>query len=123
MDSLQFVLNYIYLDVKNFDGSVEICCFWYELGLLVMLVVLGGWGQIIGDLCYVLGNYDSCNFGDYVMVVLLFYNVVNLLVGYDVIENLCVIGWVVNLFDQDYFDVWGYVLQGCIVYVGLQVWW
>ena len=122
-DSVQLALNYTYLDAKNPDGSVEIRRPRHELGLSATLAFLGGRGQITGDLRHVSGNYDSRNFGDYATAALPSYNVVNLSAGYDVTENLRVTGRVVNLFDQDYSDVWGYASQGRTVYAGLQARW
>lgn len=122
-DRLDLALNYTYLDAKNPDGAVEIRRPRHELGLSATLAFLDGRGQVTADLRHVSGNFDSRYFGDYATAELPSYNVVNLSAGYDVTENLRLTGRVVNLFDQDYADVWGYASQGRVAYAGLQARW
>lgn len=75
------------------------------------------------DLRHVSGNYDSQFWGAYSTEHLPTYTTVNLAAGYDLTNNVRLNARVVNLFDKDYSDVWGYASQGRTAYVGLQARW
>ena len=122
-DDLDLALNYTYLDAKNPDGSVEIRRPRHEVGLSATMAFLDGRGQATLDLRHVSGNFDTQFWGAYQTVALPSYNVVNLSAGYDLTPNLRLTGRVVNLFDQDYADVWGYAAQGRTAYAGLTATW
>lgn len=122
-EALLLGLSYTYLDAKNPDGSVEIRRPRHEVGLSATLAVLDGRGTVSADLRHVAGNYDTQFWAFYETKELPSYTVVNLAAGYDVTENLRATARIVNLFDEDYSDVWGYVSQGRTAWVGLQATW
>jgi len=122
-DSLDVALNYTYLDAENPDGSVEVRRPRHELGLSATLAVLEGRGTVTADIRHVSGNWDSQYWGGYETRELPAYTVVNLAAGYDLTRNLRLTGRVVNLFDKEYSDVWGYASQGRTVYAGLTAQW
>ena len=49
--------------------------------------------------------------------------VVNVAAGYDLTDKVRLTGRVVNLFDEDYSDVWGYPARGRTAYLGLAAKW
>ncbi len=122
-DQLRLGLNYTYLDAKNADGSVEIRRPRHELGLRATYEIQDGRGYVTADLRHVAGNYDTQNWGSYLTGEIPSYTVVNLAGGYDVNENLRATARVVNLFDKNYMDTWGYATQGRTAYVGLEAKW
>lgn len=122
-DTLDLGLNYTYLDAKNPDGSVEIRRPRHELGLSATLAFLDRRGSATVDLRHVSGNADTQFWGGYQTRELPSYNVVNVAAGYDLTANLRLTGRVVNLFDHDYADVWGFASQGRTAYVGLAATW
>ncbi|ABL69469.1 TonB-dependent receptor plug domain-containing protein [Paracoccus denitrificans] len=122
-EDLSLALNYTYLDASNPDGSVEIRRPRHELGLSATLAFLQGRGSVTADLRHVSGNYDSQFWGAYSTEHLPTYTTVNLAAGYDLTNNVRLNARVVNLFDKDYSDVWGYASQGRTAYVGLQARW
>lgn len=122
-DALSLGLAYTYLDAKNPDGSVEIRRPRHELGLSATLAVLDGRGSVSADIRHVADNSDTQFWGSYATEKLPDYTTVNLSAGYDLSEQVRVTARVVNLFDQDYSDVWGYATQGRAVYAGLQAQW
>lgn len=85
--------------------------------------MLGGRGSVSADIRHVAGNYDTQFWGAYETAELPSYTVVNLAGGYDLTENLRATARVVNLFDEEYSDVWGYASQDRTVWVGLQAKW
>ena len=87
------------------------------------MAFLDGRGQATLDLRHVSGNFDTQFWGAYQTVALPSYNFVNLSSGYDLTPNLRLTGRVVNLFDQEYADVWGYASQGRTAYAGLTAKW
>ena len=122
-DALSLGLAYTYLDAKNPDGSVEIRRPRHELGLSATLAVLDGRGSVSADIRHVADNSDTQFWGSYATEKLPDYTTVNLSAGYDLSEQVRLTARVVNLFDQDYSDVWGYATQGRAVYAGLQAQW
>lgn len=122
-DDLTLALNYTYLDASNPDGSVEIRRPRHEVGLSATLAFLDGRGSVTADLRHVSGNWDTQSWGASSTERLPAYNIVNLAAGYDLTPNVRLTGRVVNLFDRDYSDVWGYASQDRTAYVGLQAKW
>lgn len=122
-EDLRLALNYTYLDAENPDGSVEIRRPRHELGLSATLAVMQGRGDVTASLRHVSGNYDTQYWGSYPTEELPSYTTVNLAAGYDVTRNVRLTGRVVNLFDKEYSDVWGYASQGRTAYLGLQAKW
>lgn len=122
-DALTLGASYTYLDAENPNGSVEIRRPRHEAGLTATLAVLEGRGQVSGDLRHVSGNVDTQFWGAYETRELPSYIVVNVTAGYDLTPNVRATARVVNLFDRDYSDVWGYASEGRTGYVGLQARW
>ncbi|WP_449044262.1 TonB-dependent receptor plug domain-containing protein [Paracoccus versutus] len=128
-DSLDVALNYTYLDARNPDGSVEVRRPRHELGLSATLAVLEGRSTVTADIRHVSGNWDTQYWTydpasqSYDVGEIPAHTVVNLAAGYDLTENLRVTGRVVNLFDKEYSDVWGYASQGRTLYAGLTAKW
>lgn len=122
-DALRIGLNYTYLDAKNPDGSVEIRRARHELGLRANYDIQGGRGYVTADLRHVAGNYDTQYWGSYPTRELPSYTTINVSGGYDINDNLRATARVVNLFDKDYMDSWGYATQGRTAYVGLEAKW
>ena len=122
-DALRLGVNYTYLDAKNPDGSVEIRRPRHELGLRATYDFLDGRGSVSADLRHVAGNYDTQFWGAYATRELDSYTLANVAGGYDINDSLRATARVVNLFDKDYMDAWGYATQGRTAYVGLEAKW
>ncbi|WBU63988.1 TonB-dependent receptor plug domain-containing protein [Paracoccus aerodenitrificans] len=122
-DALSLGFAYTYLHAKDPDGQVEIRRPRHTLGLTADYRFAEGRGNLSGEVLYVAGNYDSQYFGSYETAELPEYTVVNVAAGYDVTDRVRATGRVVNLFDEDYFDSWGYAMQGRTAYLGLQAKW
>ena len=84
--------------------------------------MLDGRGSLTADLRHVSGNFDTQFWNDQTREMPSF-TVVNLAAGYDLTDNIRLTGRVVNLFDRDYSEVWGYATQGRTAYAGLQARW
>ncbi|MBA4490652.1 TonB-dependent receptor [Paracoccus sp. S1E-3] len=122
-DSLSFGANYTYLHAKNPDGSVETRRPRHQLGLNAAWLFAEGRGSLSGDVIHVAGNYDQQFFGSFATEELPDYTVVNVAAGYDLTDKVRLTGRVVNLFDEDYSDVWGYPARGRTAYLGLAAKW
>ena len=124
-DALDLGLSYTYLDAKNPDGSVETRRPRHELGLRATHAFHDGRGIVTADLRHVRGNYDQQLWEDlpYPIRELPAHTVVNVAGGYDINDNLRATARVVNLFDKDHMDAWGYASQGRTAYVGVEARW
>lgn len=120
---LLVALNYTYLDARNPDGSVETRRPRHELGLSATYAFAQGAGSTTVDFRHVSGNYDTQFWGAYPVREMDAYNVVNVSTSYDLTDNLRLTGRVVNLFDQDHSDVWGFATRGRTAYLGLSAKW
>ena len=69
------------------------------------------------------GTFDTQFWGGFETRELTSYTVVNLAAGYDLTPNVRATARVVNLFDRDYSDVWGFANQGRTGTIGLQARW
>ncbi|MCV6584198.1 MAG: TonB-dependent receptor [Marinibacterium sp.] len=118
-DMLDLALNYTYLDAKNPDGTVEVRRPRHELMLSATQRFLDGRGSVTADLRYVGGNYDTQFFGAFETKQLSDFATVNLSAQYEITPGVKVTGRVVNLFDAEYSDVWGYATRGQTFYAGL----
>lgn len=122
-EDLFVALNYTYLDARDPDGLVEIRRPRHELGLSATYAFMQGRGSATVDFRHVSGNYDDQFFGSFARAELPSYNLVKLSAGYDLTDNVRLTGRVVNVFDEEYSDVWGFASQGRTAYVGLQAKW
>lgn len=119
-DSLDLRLSYTFLDAKNPDGSIEQRRPRHELLLSATQEFMGGRGQITADLLYVADNYDTQYFGSFATEKLPNYVTVDLAAQYALTDTVQLTGRIVNLFDEEYSDVWGYASRGRTAYVGLR---
>ncbi|MBV0892440.1 TonB-dependent receptor [Paracoccus sp. Z118] len=123
-DALTLGLGYTYLDAKEPDGSVEMRRPRHELSMNAALRVLEGRGTISADLRHVRGNYDGQWWvGGAGVSKLDDYTVVNVSGSYDLTEKARIRGRVVNLFDEEYSDVWGYASPGRAAWLGVETRW
>lgn len=120
---LLVALNYTYLDARTSAGAVALRRPRHELGLSATYAFAQGAGSTTVDFRHVSGNYDQQFWGAYPVRELDAYNVVNVATSYDLTDNLRVTGRVVNLFDQDHSDVWGFATRGRTAYLGLSAKW
>ena len=118
-DSLDFRLSYTYIDAENPDGTVEIRRPRHELLLTATQEFLQGRGSVTADVRYVADNYDTQFFGAFETEKLPDYVTVDVAAQYALTDNVKLTGRVVNLFDREYSDVWGYAKRGRTAYVGL----
>lgn len=118
-DQLDLGLSYTYLRATNPDGSVEVRRPRHELGLQATWRTLDERFSVTGDLRHVSGNYDTQYVGFYPVEELPDYTVVNLSARYAVTDQAYLTGRVLNAFDTEYSDVWGYRAQDRAVWVGL----
>jgi vitamin B12 transporter len=121
--NLSLRLAYTYLDAKTPSGTPATRRPEHELGLGATLKTFGGKGSITADLRHVAGSFDTQFFGSFTTEKLPDFTTVNLSASYDLTDNLALTGRVVNLFDEDYAESWGYASQGRTLYVGLQGQW
>lgn len=122
-DDLSFRLAYTYLDAKTPTGTPSIRRPEHELGLGATLRTFGGKGRVTADLRHVSGSFDTQFFGSFTTEKLPDFTTVNLSASYDLTESLVLTGRVVNLFDEDYAESWGYASRGRTIYVGIQGKW
>jgi vitamin B12 transporter len=120
-DALRFGFSYTYLDAKNPDGSVKTRRPRHEF--LISGTYAFAQGNVTAEIRHVADNYDTQFWGAYEVAKLDDYTTVNLSANYDLTEQVRLTGRVVNLFDQDYSEVWGYASQNRQAYVGLQARW
>ncbi|WP_134678365.1 TonB-dependent receptor plug domain-containing protein [Paracoccus ravus] len=122
-ENVSLALDYTYLDAKTPEGTVEIRRPRHELGLSATLALLDGAASVTADLRHVSGNYDTEFWGMYETSELDDFTTVNLAGGYDLTSNIRLTGRVVNLFDAEYSEVWGYAAPGRTVHAGLEARW
>ncbi|WBU59835.1 TonB-dependent receptor plug domain-containing protein [Paracoccus albus] len=129
-DDLTIGADYTYLHAKDPDGGVETRRPRHQFGLNATYLFAEGRGSLSGDLTYVAGNFDGYpgtrlpapKIGP-IPRELPDYTVVNVAAGYDVTDNVRLTGRVVNLFDAEYSDLWGYPARGRTAYLGLSTTW
>ncbi|MEH6749536.1 MAG: TonB-dependent receptor, partial [Paracoccaceae bacterium] len=122
-EDLSLRLAYTYLDAKTPTGTPATRRPEHELGLGATLRTFGGKGSITADLRHVAGSFDTQFFGSFSNEKLPDFTTVNLSATYDLTDNLALTGRVVNLFDEEYSESWGYASQGRTLYVGIQGQW
>ncbi|MDX1742782.1 MAG: TonB-dependent receptor [Ruegeria sp.] len=118
-DTLDLRLSYTYIDAENPDGSVEVRRPRHELLLTATQEFLQGRGSVTGDIRYVADNYDTQFFGSFETKKLPDYVTVDVAAQYSLTDNVKLTGRIVNLFDREYSDVWGYAKRGRTGYIGL----
>lgn len=118
-DQLSFGASYTWLRATNPDDSVEVRRPRHELGLQATWRTVDDRFSITGDLRHVNGNFDTQYVGFYPVEELPDYTVVNLSARYAVTDRAQLTGRVLNVFDKEYSDVWGYRAQDRALWVGL----
>lgn len=119
-DTLDLRLAYTYLDAKNPDDSVEIRRPRHELLLSGTQQFMQGRGSVTADIRYVADNYDTQFFGAFQTSKLPDYVTVDVAAQYSLTDKVKLTGRIVNLFDEEYSDVWGYAKRGRAAYIGLR---
>lgn len=120
-DQLSFGLSYTWLKATNPDGSVEVRRPRHELGLQATWRTLDDVFSVTADLRHVAGNWDTQYIGfPYVTSELPDYTVVNLSARYRLNDQVDLTARVLNVFDEDYSDVWGYRAQDRAVWLGVK---
>lgn len=124
-DSIRLGADYTYLDATREDGTVIARAPRHEFHLRAQTGFAQGRGMIAAGLRHVAGNHDDEWFRSYTpdTTELPDFTTVNLAAHYDLTDRLRLSGRVVNLFDKDYSEAWGYYGQGRTAYVGLQARW
>ncbi|MDK8873853.1 TonB-dependent receptor [Paracoccus sp. SSJ] len=124
-DWLRLGATYTYTDARTEDDDPIPRQPRHQLGLRATGDFAGGRGSATADLRYVAGNYDEEWFRSWTppTTELPDFVTVNLAAQYDLTENLRLTGRVVNLFDRDYSEAWGYYGQGRTFYAGLTAQW
>ena len=124
-DWLHLAANYTYTDAHAADGARLDRRPMHEIGLQAQAEVLQGRGHLGADVRYVAGSYATEWFGmNYGSVTKLpDFTTVNVSASYDLTDNVAVTARVVNLFDEDYYETWGYYGQGRTAYLGLNAKW
>lgn len=112
--------SYTYLRATNPDDSIEVRRPRHELGLQATWRTVDDRFSITGDLRHVNGNYDTQYVGSYPVAELPDYTVMNLSARYAVTDHAVLTGRVLNVFDKEYSDVWGYRAQDRAVWIGLR---
>lgn len=119
-DTLDLSLSYTYLDAENPDGTVEIRRPRHEASLTATQQFLNNRGEVTAVLRYVAGNYDTQFFGSFETLELPDYVTVDIAAQYALTDNVTLTGRIVNLFDEQYSDVWGYAKRDRTAYIGLR---
>lgn len=123
VEGLTVKLGYTYTDAKGADDAVEVRRPGDEFTLDMTLRTFGGRGSISGSLRHVANAWDAQYWGSYETVKLPDYTVVNVAAQYELTEVVTLNARIANLFDEQYYDVWGYAAQGRQAYVGVSAQW
>lgn len=117
--------DYTYLDAKREDGEIIARVPRHELHMRAEADFAQGRGAVAAGLRHVAGNHDAEWFRSYTPETtrLPDFTTVDLAAHYDLTDHVRLSGRVVNLFDKDYSEAWGYYGQGRTAYVGLQAKW
>lgn len=124
-DTVRLGADYTYLDAKREDGTIISRAPRHEFHLRAEASFAQDRGAVSAELRHVAGNYDAEWFRSYTPPTsrLPDFTTVNLATHYDLTDQVRLSGRVVNLFDKDYSEAWGYYGQGRTAYVGLQARW
>ncbi len=118
-DDLALRMGYTYVDATNPDGSTEARRPQHELTLGATLQTFGGRGSVSADLRHVAGNFDTQFWGAFELAELPDYTTVDVAARYGLTDRVTLTGRVVNLFEEDVSDTWGYAGRDRTLYVGL----
>ena len=124
-DWLRLGASYTYIHARTEAGTPVVRQPRHQLGLSATGAFAEGRGAVGVDALWVAGAYDEEWFRSDTpdTTELPAYTVVNLAAHYDLTPAVRLSGRVVNLFDEDYFEAWGYYGRGRAAHVGLQARW
>ncbi|RJL19522.1 TonB-dependent receptor plug domain-containing protein [Paracoccus siganidrum] len=120
--------SYTYTDARTESGEPVVRAPRHQLGLNMGALFAGGRGMVAADLRHVAGSHDAEWYNtvwpdEPAVTRLPDFTTVNLAAHYDLTDNVRLNARVVNLFDEDYSEAWGYYGQGRTAYLGLQAKW
>ncbi|VDC30096.1 TonB-dependent receptor plug domain-containing protein [Pseudogemmobacter humi] len=120
-EQLSFGVNYTWLRATNPDGSVEVRRPKHELAVQATWRTRDDRFSVTGDIRRVAGNYDDQWWtGGSTGQKLPDYTVVNLSARYRLTDQVDLTARVLNVFDENYSDVWGYRAQDRAVWLGVK---
>ena len=127
-DWLHLALDYTYTDARSASGERLARRPQNEIGLRATAETFGGRGSVTADLRHVSGNYDETWYQTEwpalpATTKLPAFTSVNLAARYDLTDTAELSARVVNLFDTDNSEAWGYYGQGRTAYVGIETQW
>lgn len=128
-DSLSLGADYTYVDAAQASGLPIVRAPRHQLGLRASQGFAAGRGLASVDIRHVSGTYDMEWFAwDYTTPSpatskLPGFTTVNLAAHYDLTDEIRLQGRIVNLFDKEYSEAWGYYGQGRTAYVGVEAKW
>lgn len=127
-DSLRLSGDYTFTSGSYATGEPLVRRPRHELGLSGTLETFGGRGSVTASLRHVAGNYDREWFANawpapVVTSKMPAFTTVNLSAQYQLTDKVQLHGRVVNLFDKDYSEAWGYPAQGRTAYIGVRTEW
>lgn len=125
---LTFGADYTYIDAQQSNGLPIVRAPRHQLGLRTAAGFAEGRGQVSADIRHVAGIYDMEWFNTAWPATpdttkLPEFTTVNLAAHYDLNDEIRIYGRVVNVFDKDHSEAWGYYGQGRTAYVGLEAKW
>ncbi|WP_347265809.1 TonB-dependent receptor [Paracoccus sp. (in: a-proteobacteria)] len=127
-DWLRLGAVYTYVSAREAGGAPVVRQPRHQLGLRARASFAEGRGLVSADLRHVAGSHDQEWFNTAwpdqpATTELPDFTSVNLAAQYDLTDSVALTGRVVNLFDKDYYEAWGYYGQGRTIYAGLSAKW
>lgn len=127
-DWLRLGASYTYTDARTAEGAPVPRQPRHQFVLRASADLAQGRGHVSAELRHVADNFDQEWYNTAWPAVpattrLPDFVTVNLAAQYDLTDNLALGARVVNLFDRDYSEAWGYYGQGRTAYLGLQARW
>lgn len=124
-DWLHLAGSYTYTHGRSPGGERLVRRPAHEFGLQASADILDGRANVSADLRHVAGSYDQEWFGagSGTISKLPQFTTVDLAARYDLTANVALTGRIVNLFDADYSEAWGYYGQSRTAYLELSAKW
>lgn len=127
-DWLKLSASYTYTDARGPSGQHLIRRPSHELAVHANADAFGGRGSVAADVRYVAGSYDEEQYNIVWPAVpattkLPSFATLDLATNYALTDTLSLTGRVINVFDTDYSEAWGFYGQGRTLYVGLKSAW
>ncbi len=115
-DAVGINLNYTFLDATDVTGAPEARRPDHEALVGVNVAIANGRGTVSADMRYVSSTYSLGNQAQEIPS----YVTVNLAGRYDLSDMVTVTGRIENLFDEDYYEVFGYATRPVTAYIGFE---